>query len=76
MPLTPLAYLKLGGAVLGFGLIIALVIHLHGEFATWRAARAVGDHDLNSFLVRVDPETPNDSIEPGMTVRLAPGGSR
>ena len=36
MPLTPLAYLKLGGAVLGFGLIIALVIHLHGEFATWR----------------------------------------
>ncbi len=26
-----------------------------GEFATWRAARAVGDHDLNSFLVRIDP---------------------
>jgi HlyD family secretion protein len=41
-----------------------------GEFATWRAARAVGDHDLNSFLLRVDPETPDDSVEPGMTVWL------
>ena len=29
-----------------------------GEFATWRAARAVGDHDLNSFLLRVDPLAP------------------
>src|SRR5262249_25450889 len=26
-----------------------------GEFAVWRAARAVNDHDLNSFLVRIDP---------------------
>ena len=26
-----------------------------GEFATWRAARAVGDHDLNSFRLRLDP---------------------
>jgi HlyD family secretion protein len=26
-----------------------------GEFATWRAARVVGDHDLNTFLVRADP---------------------
>jgi HlyD family secretion protein len=47
-----------------------------GEFATWRAARAVGDHDLNSFLIRVDPDRPDDSIEPGMTAWLAPGGSR
>jgi len=23
-----------------------------GEFATWRAARAVGDHDLNTFVLR------------------------
>lgn len=46
-----------------------------GEFATWRAARAVGDHDLNSFLLRVDPETPGDSVEPGMTVWLALDGS-
>jgi HlyD family secretion protein len=47
-----------------------------GEFATWRAARAVGDHDLNSFLLRVDPLAPDESIEPGMTVWLAPEGSR
>ena len=41
-----------------------------GEFATWRAARAVGDHDLNSFLVRVDPIEPAQGLEPGMTVWL------
>ena len=39
-----------------------------GEFAVWRAARAVNDHDLNSFLVRVDPTEASDGIEPGMTV--------
>lgn len=26
-----------------------------GEFATWRAARVVGDHDLNMFLIGADP---------------------
>ena len=41
-----------------------------GEFATWRAARAVGDHDLNSFLLRVDPLAPAPELEPGMTVWL------
>ena len=41
-----------------------------GEFATWRAARAVNDHDLNSFLVRVDPTAASDGIEAGMTVWL------
>jgi HlyD family secretion protein len=41
-----------------------------GEFATWRAARAVGDHDLASFLVRVDPREPGPSIQPGATVCL------
>jgi len=25
-----------------------------GEFATWRVARAVGDHDLNTFALRAD----------------------
>ena len=39
-----------------------------GEFAVWRAARAVGDHDLNSFLLRVDPDEEARSAEPGMTV--------
>jgi multidrug resistance efflux pump len=39
-----------------------------GDFATWRAARAVGDHDLNTFAVRADPAAPVDGLEPGMTV--------
>jgi multidrug resistance efflux pump len=41
-----------------------------GEFAVWRAARAVGDHDINSFLVRADPKTAPQGLEPGMTVWL------
>jgi HlyD family secretion protein len=43
-----------------------------GEFATWRAARAVGDHDINSFLVRADPVADTEGLEPGMTVWLEP----
>jgi HlyD family secretion protein len=43
-----------------------------GEFATWRAARAVGDHDLNSFFVRLDPTAASEGVEPGMTVWLEP----
>jgi HlyD family secretion protein len=39
-----------------------------GEFATWRAARAVGDHDLNSFRLRLDPNGTAEGLEPGMTV--------
>jgi HlyD family secretion protein len=42
-----------------------------GEFATWRAARAVGDHDLNSFRLRLDPTGSAEGLEPGMTVWLA-----
>ena len=42
-----------------------------GEFATWRAARAVGDHDLNSFRLRLDPVAAEDRLQPGMTVWLA-----
>jgi HlyD family secretion protein len=42
-----------------------------GEFATWRAARAVGDHDLNSFAVRADPVSQESGLEPGMTVWIA-----
>ena len=41
-----------------------------GEFAVWRAARAVGDYDLNTFLIRVDPIGVADAIQPGMTVWL------
>jgi len=46
-----------------------------GEFATWRAARVVGDHDVNTFLVRVDPTGDKaPGLQPGMTVwlRLTP----
>src|SRR4029450_13281695 len=44
------------------------------EFATWRAARAVGDHDLNSFRLRLDPvEAKDDGLQPGMTVWLKAG---
>lgn len=39
-----------------------------GEFAVWHAARAVGDHDLSSFLVRADPVRAVEGLEPGMTV--------
>ena len=42
-----------------------------GEFATWRAARAVGDHDLNAFRLRLDPTGSTDGLEAGMTVWLA-----
>lgn len=42
-----------------------------GEFATWRAARAVGDHDLNSFRLRLDPAAAVDGLQPGMSVWLA-----
>jgi HlyD family secretion protein len=47
-----------------------------GEFAVWRAARAVGDHDINSFLLRADPVGPTPELEPGMTVWIdeAPPG--
>jgi HlyD family secretion protein len=45
-----------------------------GEFATWRAARAVGDHDLNSFRIRLDPiDAKHDGLQPGMTVWLSGG---
>jgi multidrug resistance efflux pump len=42
-----------------------------GDFATWRAARAVGDHDLNTFTVRADPVGRVDGLEPGMTVWIS-----
>jgi HlyD family secretion protein len=41
-----------------------------GEFATWRAARAVGDYDLNTFLIRADPSAPSPALQQGMTVWL------
>jgi HlyD family secretion protein len=46
-----------------------------GEFATGRAAHAVGDHDLNTFVLRVDPVGPaSEALQPGMSVWLKPAG--
>jgi len=42
-----------------------------GEFATWRAARASGDHDLNTFFVRLDPVAPAPKLSAGETVWLS-----
>jgi HlyD family secretion protein len=39
-----------------------------GSFATWQAERAVGDHDLNTVHLRVDPIDARNTLEPGMTV--------
>jgi multidrug resistance efflux pump len=44
-----------------------------GEFAVWRAARAVGDHDVNSFLLRADPVGAAPKLDPGMTVWIDEG---
>jgi HlyD family secretion protein len=41
-----------------------------GEFAVWRAARATGDHDLNTFFLRLDPVTTPLKMSPGQTVWL------
>ena len=44
-----------------------------GEFATWRATRAVGDHDSNTFLLRADPLASTSAVQPGMSVWIVPG---
>ncbi len=57
----------------GVDRIAALVTEVipRGEFAVWRAARVVRDHDLNTFLVRADPiDTTAGGLQPGMTVWL------
>jgi len=41
-----------------------------GQFATWQAERAVGDHDRNTLRVRVELPTDFAKVEPGMTVWL------
>jgi multidrug resistance efflux pump len=41
-----------------------------GEFAVWRAARATGDHDLNTFFLRLDPTAPAADLHPGQTIWL------
>ncbi|MGA7486969.1 MAG: HlyD family efflux transporter periplasmic adaptor subunit [Xanthobacteraceae bacterium] len=41
-----------------------------GPFATWQAERAVGDHDLNTLRLRLDPQRDAAAFELGMTVWL------
>jgi multidrug resistance efflux pump len=43
-----------------------------GTFATWQAERAIGDHDLNTLRLRLDPQGGLGGLEPGMTVWLGP----
>jgi HlyD family secretion protein len=52
------------------GTIPAVVTELTplGSFATWQAERAVGDHDLNTLRLRIDPVDDRNKLEPGMTV--------
>jgi hypothetical protein len=48
-----------------------------GEFATWRAARGVGDHDLNTFALLVDPVgSASEILRPGMSIWLESAGLR
>jgi len=41
-----------------------------GQFATWQAERAVGDHDRNTLRLRVDPQSDQSKLAPGLTVWL------
>ena len=77
---------RLGGVTIGSTLTLetavgdrfqAKVTELRplGEFAVWRAARAVGDHDLNNFLLRADPIGPTPNLEPGVTVWIDEGAN-
>jgi HlyD family secretion protein len=43
-----------------------------GQFATWQAARASGDHDLHTFFLRLDPVAPTPNLAVGQTVWLHP----
>lgn len=54
------------------GPITARVVEMRplGEFATWRAARAVGAHDLASLRIRLDPGKGAPVPEAGRTVWL------
>jgi multidrug resistance efflux pump len=39
-----------------------------GVFATWQAERVVGDHDRNTLRLRLDQDSQQKALEPGMTV--------
>ncbi len=60
---------RLGGDAVAVGSKLVELRDL-GEFAVWRAARATGDHDLNTFFLRLDPVVAAPDIRPGQTVWL------
>ena len=41
-----------------------------GQYATWQAQRAVGDHDRNTVRLRIEVQGDRSKLEPGMTVWL------
>jgi HlyD family secretion protein len=61
---------RLGGNGTSLGAKLVELRNL-GEFAVWRAARATGDHDLNTFFLRLDPVSAPEGVTPGQTVWLA-----
>ena len=65
----PIELLPLGGGERIAARVTEIVAR--GEFATWRAARVVGDHDLNTSLVRADP-VEAAALQRGMMVWLEP----
>jgi HlyD family secretion protein len=52
------------------GAIKAVITELQpiGVFATWQAERVIGDHDLNTLHLRLDPQLASAGLAPGMTV--------
>jgi len=56
----------------GLGRIDARIAQIipHGEFASWRADCAVGDYDLNTFLIRADRIGGVEGLQLGMMVWL------
>jgi HlyD family secretion protein len=44
------------------------LIAAKGEYAGWRATRAIGDFDLRTFEVRAYPTPPVPELRPGMSV--------
>jgi multidrug efflux pump subunit AcrA (membrane-fusion protein) len=68
---SPIELLPLGGGDRVAAQVTAIIPR--GEFAVWRAARLVGDYDLNTFLIRAEPVgLASEALQPGMSVWLKP----
>ncbi len=49
------------------------LINVQGQFASWRATRAIGDFDLRSFELRARPKAPLPGLRPGMSALITLG---